>query len=61
MARKMTKDRKYELHWSRVLHPDDWDERPENICMGCGYKVSNCTGTSENCVSRQKSASNRKS
>ena len=57
----MTNDRKYELHRSRVLHPDDWDERPESICMGCGYNVSSCTGTSENCVTRQKPVSSRKS
>lgn len=24
------------------IDPDDWDERPENICKTCGYKLCIC-------------------
>lgn len=37
-------------HKFRVLEPGDWDERPESVCPGCGYKVTSCTGRYENCV-----------
>lgn len=43
-------DSSLELHKCRVLEPDDWDERPENICVGCGYELRSCTGKFPKCV-----------
>lgn len=27
------------MNRSHAVDPDDWDQRPENICKKCGYKI----------------------
>lgn len=45
MRHKYTIKAKAALHKSQRhnLDDDDWDQRPESICKGCGYSKKNCT------------------